>query len=233
MYATLEARARHDEADPEVDAFVVDHTAIAHPPLLPELRLRLATEITPLWEASEMWLRARGVPPPFWAFPWAGGQALARYVLDHPRLVEGKRVLDFATGSGMVGIAAAKAGAARVIAADIDPFAQAAARLNAALNEASMDVLCADLVGSALLGFDVVLAGDILYEQPTAGRVAAWLRELASMGVTVLLGDPGRAYLEQQGLDALAQYRVPTSIDLEGRDSRIAGVWRVQAQRPL
>jgi predicted nicotinamide N-methyase len=174
--------------------FVRAHTALAAPPLVPEVRLYLASEVTPLWEATEATLAAAYVPPPYWAFAWPGGQALARYVLDHRETVQGKRVLDFAAGSGVTAIAAARAGAAAVEAAEIDAIAIAALALNAATNEAAVTCTDADLVGSDG-GWDVVLAGDVCYERPMAERVTPWLQQLARRGAVVLLGDPGRAYL--------------------------------------
>ncbi|WP_119678069.1 class I SAM-dependent methyltransferase [Indioceanicola profundi] len=207
--------------------FVRAHTAIGRAPLLPELRLHLATEITPLWEATEAWLERNGVPPPFWAFAWAGGQALARHVLDHPEIVRGKRVLDFATGGGLVALAAAKSGAAHVMAAEIDPFAIAATRLNDALNGLAVETTCQDLIGSPLPGIDVLLAGDICYERPLAERALAWFKAVAATGTLVLIGDPGRTYLPREGLEHRATYIVPTSRELEDREERETKVWRV------
>jgi predicted nicotinamide N-methyase len=209
--------------------FVRANTAIATPPSVPELRLHLATEITPIWQASEDTLARGQVPPPFWAFPWAGGQALARHVLDHRDIVAGKRVLDFGAGSGLVAIAAARAGAARVTAAEIDDFAAAAVALNAVLNGVIVAVETTDLIGTSGESWDVVLVGDMCYEQPLADRLTAWLRTLARDGITVLLGDPGRSYVPTSGLTALARYTVATSRELEDRESREAVVWRVEA----
>jgi predicted nicotinamide N-methyase len=210
--------------------FIRANTLIASPPLVPELRLHLATEITPIWQASEDTLARGQVPPPFWAFPWAGGQALARHVLDHRDIVVGKRVLDFGAGSGLVAIAAAQAGAARVTAAEIDDFAAAAIVLNAALNGVTVTVETADLIGTVNRAWDVVLVGDMCYEQPLADRLTAWLRTLAGDGVTVRLGDPGRSYVPTTGLTALARYTVATSRELEDRESREGVVWRVEAR---
>jgi predicted nicotinamide N-methyase len=213
--------------DPTV--FVDRNTAVAAPPLVPEIRLHLATEITPIWHATEESLARNGLPPPFWAFAWAGGQALARYLLDHPALVAGRFVLDFGAGSGIVGIAAIKAGAAQVLAADIDHFAAAAIAANAALNGTDIAITTADVVGTADPLWDVITAGDVCYEQPMAGRVAAWLRSLAHSGRLVMLGDPGRAYLPVDGLCERGRYLVPTSRELEDRDSHEGVVWRVTA----
>ena len=216
---------------PDPIAFIRAQTAIAAPPLVPELRLHLATEITPIWQATETTLAETGLPPPYWAFAWPGGQALARYVLDRPATVAGARVLDFAAGGGLAAIAAARAGASLVVAADTDRFAAAAIGLNAALNGVRVETATADLVGRFDLDFDVVLAGDVCYERPMAGRVADLLRRLAADGATVLLGDPGRAYLPQAGLREIARYAVPTSRELEDRETRDTGVWRVLPDR--
>jgi predicted nicotinamide N-methyase len=211
-------------------AFIRANTAIAAPSLVPEIRLHLATEITQIWQASEDSLARGNVPPPFWAFPWAGGQALARHVLNHREIVAGKRVLDFGAGSGLVAIAAARAGAARVAAAEIDDFAAAAIALNAVLNGVTVEVETADLIGTSVRSWDVVLVGDMCYEQPLAKRLTAWLRVLAGDGVTVLLGDPGRSYVPTTGLVALGRYTVATSRELEDRESREGVVWRVEAR---
>jgi predicted nicotinamide N-methyase len=208
-------------------SFVRRNTAIAAPPLVPEIRLHLASEITPIWQATEESLARSAVPPPFWAFAWAGGQALARYVLERPAEVAGRFVLDFGAGSGLVAIAAAKAGAAGVLAAEIDHFAAAAIAMNATLNEVLVTVTTADVIDTADPRWDVVTAGDVCYEQPMAARVARWLAALAGRGSRVLLGDPGRAYLPANRLRERARYLVPTSRELEGRDTRDGVVWQV------
>lgn len=207
-------------------AFVRAQTALAAPPLVPEVRLYLASEVTPLWEATEVTLAASYVPPPYWAFAWPGGQALARHVLDHPALVRGKRVLDFAAGSGVTAIAAAMAGAAHVDAAEIDAIAIAAIALNAAANDVAITCIEDDPVGSDA-GWDTVLAGDVCYEKPMAERVIPWLRGLARRGALVLLGDPGRAYVPREGLAELARYTVPTTLDLEDRTERETVIWKL------
>nr|WP_246462874.1 50S ribosomal protein L11 methyltransferase [Nitrospirillum iridis] len=196
--------------------------------MVPEVTLLTATEITPLWQATEDTLAAKDLPPPFWAFPWAGGQAVARHVLDHPELVRGRRVLDFAAGGGLIAIAAAKAGAAAVTAVEIDAYAIAATALNADLNSVAVTAVEIDVVGQPLPDIDVVLVGDVCYERPMALRVMAWLRGLAGTGVLVLMGDPGRTYLPKDGLTALATYRVPTTLELEDRTHRDSVVWRVE-----
>jgi predicted nicotinamide N-methyase len=207
--------------------FVRRNTAIVAPPLVPEIRLRLATEVTPIWQATEESLAQGAVPPPYWAFAWAGGQALARYLLDHPEAVAGRAVLDFGAGSGLVAIAAAMAGAAAVTAAEIDHFAAAAIAANAALNGVAIEVVTTDLLDGDRRVWKLVTAGDICYEKPMAERAMRWLRRLAGRGSTVLLGDPQRAYLPGAGLCELARYVVPTSHELEGREQCNAFVWRV------
>jgi predicted nicotinamide N-methyase len=207
-------------------AFVREQTRLGAPPLVPEIALHLASEVTPLWRATEATLAARDVPPPYWAFAWPGGQALARYLLDQPRGVRGRRVLDFAAGSGLAAIAAARAGAAAVTAADIDACAAAAIALNAAANDADVEIVIDDLIDRPS-AWDVVLAGDVCYEQPMAGRTIGWLRTLAAAGTEVLMGDPGRSYRPQDGLRELARYQVPTSLELETRTVCETVVWRM------
>jgi predicted nicotinamide N-methyase len=211
--------------------FVRRNTVIAAPPLVPEIRLHLATEITPIWQASEDSLARGAVPPPFWAFAWAGGQALARYLLDHPETVAGRTVLDFGSGSGLVAIAAAKAGARSVLAAEIDDFAAAAIAANAQLNHAAVSVTTADVIDDADRSWQLVTAGDVCYERDMADRVIPWLRKLAGNGCLVLLGDPGRTYLPAEGLRELARYVVPTSREIEDRDTRDGVVWEVMPGR--
>jgi predicted nicotinamide N-methyase len=208
-------------------AFIRCNTAITAPQLVPEIRLYLATEITPIWQATEETLARRALPPPFWAFAWAGGQALARYLLDHPTEVVGRSVLDFGAGSGLVAIAAAKAGATSVLAAEIDHFAAAAIAANAALNDVAIAVRTMDLLDTIDSYWEVVTAGDVCYERPMADRVMGWLRMLAARGVLVLLGDPGRAYLPSEGLIERAHYLVPTSRELEDRECRDTVIWEV------
>ncbi|WP_207461935.1 50S ribosomal protein L11 methyltransferase [Azospirillum sp. SYSU D00513] len=208
-------------------AFVRENTAVTATALLPELRLHLATEVTPLWEATEETLQATNVPPPYWAFAWPGGQAVARLLLDRPELVAGKSVLDFAAGTGLVGIAAAMAGAASVRSCDIDPFSLAAIRLNAELNGVALEATDEDLVDRPLPGVEVVLAGDVCYERPMAERVTRWLRGVAAEGTLVLLGDPGRSYVPTSGLERVGAYAVPTSLELEDRTLRDTTIWRL------
>jgi predicted nicotinamide N-methyase len=208
-------------------AFVREQTSLAAPRLIPEIAIHGACELNPLWHASEEELAQNGVPPPYWAFAWAGGQALARYLLDTPEAVRGKRVLDFAAGSGLCAIAALKAGAAEATGSDLDPFACAAMRLNAVANGVTLAVTDADLI-DAPASYDVVLAGDVFYERDMAARVAPWLRRLARGGADVLVGDPHRHYLPAQGLSRLAHYTVPTTRELEDRELCATSVWRVE-----
>jgi predicted nicotinamide N-methyase len=204
--------------------FIRTHTRLLAVPHAPEIRLYLANEATALWEKTEEDLGEIGLPPPFWAFAWAGGQALARYVLDHPELVRGKRVLDFASGSGLVAVAAAIAGAAKVEASEIDEFAVAAIDLNAEANGVEVTVQAGDLAGEDR-GWDVVLAGDVSYERDMAERVTGWLAALASRGASVLIGDPGRTYLARERLEVIAEYRVPVTRALEDVEIKRTQVW--------
>ncbi|XUX12904.1 methyltransferase [Aminobacter sp. BA135] len=195
------------------------------PPHVPEVALHLADEAHDLWHRTEEELSEIGLPPPFWAFAWAGGQGLARYVLDHPETVAGKRVLDFASGSGLVAIAAMKAGAARLTGADIDPFCEAAIRLNAEANAVEVGFVGADQVGRDD-GWDVVLAGDVFYEKPFADRLVPWFEALRTRGADVLVGDPGRSYLPKDRLQELATYEVPVTRALEDAEVKRTTVWR-------
>ncbi|HUJ03230.1 MAG TPA: 50S ribosomal protein L11 methyltransferase [Rhizomicrobium sp.] len=202
------------------DDFIRTNTGLIAPPLVPEVRLHLATEIMPLWRKTEEELEAEGIPPPYWAFAWAGGQALSRYVLDNPQEVRGKKILDFGAGSGMVAVAAKKAGARDVLAADIDRFAAAAIALNAAANETQVDITTDDVIGRE--GWDVILVGDMCYERPLAERLMAWL---AKSNARVLLGDPGRSYFPKSSVEKLATYRVETTRELEDREIRETSVY--------
>lgn len=206
-------------------AFIADNTRLLPVPHAPEISLHVADEATALWQKTEDELEAIGLPPPFWAFAWAGGQALARHVLDNPALVAGRRVLDFASGSGLVAIAAAKAGAAHVEAADIDAFAQAAIVLNAQANNVRVKVFESDVLGAAR-AWDVVLAGDIAYESDMAARSFAWLASLREAGVDVLIGDPGRSFLPRERLAAIATYEIPVTRALEDSEIKRTQVWR-------
>ena len=208
------------------DAFIRANTQLLAPPHTPEIRLHLATELVPIWQKTEEELAAIGVPPPFWAFAWAGGQALARYLLDHRDSVRGRLVLDFASGSGLSAIAAAKAGAAQVLATEIDPFAIAAIGLNAAVNGVAVEATLEDMIGRDE-GWDTVLAGDVCYEREMSARVFTWLRLLAGRGALVLMGDPGRNYLPSSNLVEIAVYDVQTTRELEDREVRRTKVWQI------
>ena len=190
--------------------------------------MRLADEAVPLWLKTEAELGEMGLAPPFWAFAWTGGQALARYVLDHPESVRGRRALDFASGSGLVAIAAARAGAAQVEANDIDGFALAAIALNAEANGVEVLVRAGDLVGRDE-GWEVVLAGDVSYERDMAARVTDWLERLARRGAEVLIGDPGRTYLPRERLEKIAEYNVPVTRELEDSEIKRTGIYRFRA----
>lgn len=206
-------------------AFIRAQTRLLATPHAPEITLHLADEATELWQKTEDELGEIGLPPPFWAFAWAGGQALARYLLDHPPLIAGRSVLDFASGSGLVAIAAAKAGAAKVEACDIDDFALAAMQLNARANGVDLKIRSDDLIGRDE-GWQVVLAGDVSYERDMAQNVTDWLYGLSRRGALVLIGDPGRAYLDRQRLEAVAEYQVPVTRTLEDCEIKRSQVWR-------
>ena len=206
-------------------AFIRENTRLQAPPHTPELQLHLADEVTPIWKLTEEALEEIGLPPPFWAFAWAGGQALARYVLDHPEIVAGKRVIDFATGSGIVAVAAMKAGAASVLAADIDVFCEAAVGLNADANDVEIAFTDQNLLDAPPPAADVLMAGDICYERPMAQAVMAWLGRGRAAGASVLIGDPGRTYFPKDGLEKLAEYQVPTTRELEDLAVKRTSVW--------
>ncbi len=208
------------------DAFIRANTRLRAVPLTPEIVLFVADEAVPLWHKTEEEIGEAGLPPPFWAFAWAGGQALARHVLDNPALVRGKTVLDLASGSGLVGIAAMKAGALSATVADIDAFACAAAALNAVENDVTLSACQDDLLAGAHgRRWDVVLAGDIFYERDTAQRAFAFLQHHATGDATVLIGDPGRSYLPRDKLRRVADYSVPVTRDLEDAEIKQTAVW--------
>jgi predicted nicotinamide N-methyase len=213
------------ETSAQRTAFIRAHTVLAAVPFVPELELHMATDVTPLWRATQAWLGTFGLEVPFWCVPWAGGQALARWVLDHPHAVRGLRVVDFGAGSGLVALACALAGARSVRAVDVDPLAEAACHLNAEANGLVLEVACADLVGTdaRALDADVLLAGDVWYERAAAERFGPWLASLARSGVRVLTGDPCRAYVPD-GLHELARLDVPTCADLEATPVRLTRV---------
>jgi predicted nicotinamide N-methyase len=213
----------------EPATFVREHTGLAAVPFVPELRIHQADDAIALWEETEARHGGPGLAPPFWAFPWAGGQALARYVLDNPSSVAGRSVCDIAAGSGLVALAAARAGAARVHAVEIDPYAIAAIVMNAAANGLTVTTLLADLLAdaSAAPGAEVLLAGDVFYSREMAARMLAFFRTARARGSDVLVGDPGRAYVPADALERLADYDVPVIRDLEDAEMRHATVWRL------
>lgn len=212
-------------------AFILANTRLQPVPNAPEISLWLADEITPIWRLTEEELGEMGLPPPFWAFAWAGGQGLARWLLDNPAEVAGKRVLDLAAGSGLVGVAAMRAGAAAVLCADIDPFCAAAVALNATANGVTLAFTDADLLDAAPPEADVICAGDVFYEQPMAGRILAWLTEAAGRGSRILVGDPLRTYFPKSGFDLLTEYSVPTTRELEDNAVKRTRVWTLTPDR--
>ncbi|MCC0807558.1 methyltransferase [Methylobacterium sp. W2] len=220
---------------PSVDpiGFIRANTRLLPVPHAPEIVLHVADEATELWQKTEDELDSIGLPPPFWAFAWAGGQALARHILDRPDLVAGQRILDFASGSGLVAIAAALSGATHATASDLDAFAIAAIGLNAGVNGVGDRItpVADDLIGSrpADLGVTTILVADIFYERDIALRVTDWLATLHEQGATILIGDPGRSYLQRDRLDILATYEVPVSRSLEDAEIKRSSVWRFRA----
>jgi predicted nicotinamide N-methyase len=202
--------------------FIHQNTQLLPVPLVPEIKLHLAHEAIPIWQKTEEELQEQGLPPPFWAFAWAGGQALARHVLGNPQIVKGKRVLDLASGSGLVGIAAMKAGATSVLAADIDAYAIAAIAVNAQANNVQIEITQEDLLATILEGFDVILVGDLFYEKSLATRVYNFLK--ASNAISYI-GDPGRSYLPKDLLSKVATYSVPVSRELEDSEIKSTSVW--------
>jgi predicted nicotinamide N-methyase len=233
--------------------FILANTTLLPVPLTPEIHLHLAHEAVPLWQKTEEELGEIGLPPPFWAFAWAGGQALARYVLDHPETVANKHVIDLASGSGLVAIAAMMAGAENILAADIDHFAAAAIELNVLANGFPLfrhsreggnpakpqtlkrgtrlrghdewKVTQVNLLNEPPPTIDTILVGDLFYEKSTAERVFAWLTQAKSNGTRILIGDPGRSYLPKDKLTKLAEYNVPVTRDLEDAEIKRTAVW--------
>lgn len=211
----------------DIPAFIRDNTRVIAPSHVPELRLHLADDAVSLWELTEEQLGELGLPPPFWAFAWAGGQALARYVLDNPETVRGKRVLDVASGSGLVAIATMRAGAISALAVDIDAFATHAAQLNSELNGACIETSDVDPVGQPTPA-DVILVGDLFYDRDLAPRVLAWLIDLKAQGKIVLIGDPGRTYLPRDKLEQVAVYDIPVTRALEDAEVKRTALWRLK-----
>lgn len=222
------SRATLDPNDGEAARrFIAANTRPLAPPLVPEIRLHLAEESLPIWQKTEDELGEMNVPPPYWAFAWAGGQALARYLLDNPALVAGKSVIDLGTGSGLTAIAAKRAGAANVLAADIDALSLAAAHVNAALNGVTIDVTSADLLAAAPASADVVLVGDLFYERELADRVIAYIEQAAASGARILIGDPKRSYFPAGRFALVAEYQVPVTRELEDAEIKRTSVWQL------
>jgi predicted nicotinamide N-methyase len=207
--------------------FIRQQTAVTTASLVPEIKLYLAAEVTPLWQMAEEQFKQTGMPPPYWAFAWPGGQGLARHILDNPALVRGHRILDFAAGCGIAAIAAMKMGAKQAMAIDIDPVAEAAAQMNAGLNNVIIDVRSTIDMNKPFAGVDLILAGDVCYQQMMSTTIVRWLRMCVENGTRVMLADPGRAYVPHEGLKEIARYEVPTSRDLEDSDSRIVTLWEM------
>ena len=204
--------------------FIRQHTELLSPPLVPEVKLYLAHEAIPIWQKTEDELGELGLPPPFWAFAWAGGQALARYILDNPVIVKNKTILDLASGSGLVAIAAMKAGALSVLAADIDNFSIAAIKLNAQANACGIATTSDNLLANAAPHVDVILVGDMFYEKTTAEKCLAFLK---TSKADILIGDPSRSYLPKEQLQKIATYSVPVSRDLEDAEIKQTSVWKL------
>lgn len=211
----------------DIEHFIRENTRVSAPSHVPELQLHLADDAVALWEMTEEELGRIGLPPPFWAFAWAGGQALARRLLDHPDIARGKNVMDVASGSGLVAIAAMKAGAASAIAVDIDPFCAPAALLNAELNGVTIATNDQDPIGKPT-HCDLILVGDLFYDRDIATPLLAWLHDLSAAGKTILIGDPGRTYLPKDKLEKLAEYVIPTPRTLEDAEVKRTGVWRLK-----
>ena len=209
-------------------AFVVANTTVLSPPLLPEIKLHLAEESLAIWAKTEAELGASGLPPPYWAFAWAGGQALGRYLLDTPGVIAGKRVLDLAAGCGVGGIAAMRAGAAAAVCNDIDDFAGAAMALNAALNAVALTIQLKDLLSGEPATADIVLVGDVFYEKPLAARALAWLIASQMAGALILAGDPQRSYFPKSEFEYISEYLVPVSRELEDTEIKRTSVWRLK-----
>ena len=208
------------------EAFIQANTVLSAPDFVPEIVLHLASSVIPFWQATEDWLAEANIDAPFWAFAWPGGQALARHILDHPATVGGRRVLDFASGCGIAGIAAARAGAAVVEANDINPMAAAAAALNARANGVDMTGISGDIVGQPCR-WDLILAGDVCYEAPMTRHILPWLRAMAGQA-EIWIADPSRAYLPKDGLTRLADYTVPTNLELEDHTQRLTTLYRLR-----
>lgn len=207
--------------------FIRQQTTLTTASLVPEIKLQLATECTPLWQMTEERLHQNNLPPPFWAFAWPGGQGMARYILENPDLVKGKRVLDFAAGCGIAAIAAMKAGAQSAVAVEIDPMALAAVQINAAHNNVTVENRGGIDMEKPIKDIDLILGGDVCYQQAMSVLMMRWLWLCFATGTKVLLADPGRAYVPHEGLVQRGEYVVPTSRDLEDNDTRTVKIWEL------
>ncbi len=212
--------------DAAVARFIIDNTKPLHPPLVPEIILRLAEESMPIWQKTEDDLGELNIAPPFWAFAWAGGQALARYIIDHPKICRDRQVLDLGAGSGLVAIAACLIGARTVTAADIDKLALAACRVNADANGVSFATVGDDLLARPPCHSEVVLVGDLFYERATADRVSAYIELAKASGSEVYIGDPQRSYFPRDRYRQVAEFAVPVTRDLEDAEIKRAAVWQ-------
>ncbi len=217
--------------EPSAQQIILTSTELRPVALVPEIRLYQASEPIGVWRRTELATGRTDLDPPFWAFAWAGGQALARYLLDHPETVQGRHVIDVASGSGLVAIAAARAGAAAVTAYDIDPLAAAAIAVNAAANDVTVLAVCADVLDTDAPGADVLLVADAFYEKVLADRVTRFLERARARGADVLAGDFGRAYLPRDRLRALAVYEVPGLSAVEDNDVKRTTIWAPRAVR--
>ncbi len=219
----------HEDQD-SLQQLILENTSLESPRLVPEIQLFLAAEDLPLWRMGESELAELGLGTPFWAFAWAGGQALSRHILDNPSIVAGKRILDFGSGSGMVAMAAIMSGAFEVTATDIDPVAAIAMRMNAETNNCYFDISTEDVIGD-MGDWDVILVGDVCYDAEIARNVIPWIKSLAKEGRDVLIGDPGRFYLPKLGLRSVAKYGAETTSLMEDTDLRNAQVWTVDVSK--
>ncbi|MFA6033796.1 MAG: 50S ribosomal protein L11 methyltransferase [Myxococcota bacterium] len=211
----------------EVRKFILDNTRAISPVLCPEMKLRLITDECALWKAGGNDLKTMGLPDPYWGFAWAGGQALARLILDNPQVVLGKRVVDFGAGCGIELVAAMMAGASHGMAADIDDYAAEASLLNAEINNVTVQATTEDMTGNDAQGFDVLLAGDMFYDPAFSRRVIEWLKLLSASGVAVYLGDPNRGNLQGTGMTLVGTYMSPADVDVAGRYLRETKVFRI------
>ena len=227
MSGTPDRTPKSARSEQQAGDFIRANTRLLSPPLVPEIKLHLAEESVPIWQKTEEELGEINVPPPYWAFAWAGGQALARYILDHPDIVSGRTVLDLGSGSGLTAIAAMMAGARNALAADIDAFALAAVRLNAAQNAVELATTGEDLLSAPPGPYDVILVGDLFYERHLAEKVTVFIAAASAQGAVVLIGDPQRNYFPKGRFTRVAEYKVPVTRELEDAEIKTAAVWRV------